>query len=278
MDAPAAGESAEATLHSPADAPRAAGEQVDGASWNRFDALPADGYGSDADLVARARTDSEAFGCLYERYVARIYSYVYHRVGNAQDAEDLTARTFHRALDAIDKYEERGLPFAAWLFRIAHNLVANWHRDRSRRRLLSLDRMWLQRSDEADPVDEFERMETHDALWEAINRLPADRRDLLIYKFSGRMSNTEIGGLLKKSESAIKSLYFRTLATLRKDLEAAGWGSDADGDGDGDGLAEAFEAINAGLLPEDQLPSGDLPEEELPEEELLADELPPARS
>jgi len=188
--------------------------------------LPADGYGSDADLVERARKEPEAFGFLYERYVDRIYSYVYHRVGNQQDAEDLTARTFHRALDAMEGYEDRGLPFAAWLFRIAHNLVANWHRDRSRRRFLSLDRIWSQRSESDVPEGELERKETHDALWDAINRLPAERRDLLLYKFSGRMSNVEIGGLLKKSESAIKSLYFRTLAALRKDLEASGWGSD----------------------------------------------------
>lgn len=195
------------------------------------DALyPDDGQGSDADLVERARSDPEAFGLLYERYVDRIYSYCYHRVGNAQDAEDLTARTFHRALDALDHYEERGLPFAAWLFRIAHNLVANWHRDRSRRRFLSLDRIWSQRSEVDDPEGELERQESHDALWRAINRLPADRRDLLLYKFSSQMSNVEIGAVLKKSESAIKSLYFRTLAALRRDLEAAGWGSESDAD------------------------------------------------
>lgn len=183
----------------------------------------------DAALVELARTEPDAFGVLYERYIDRIYSYVYHRVGNAQDAEDLTARTFHRALDNLDTYEDRGLPFAAWLFRIAHNLVANWHRDRSRRRFLSLDRIWSHRNDSDDPEGELEKKETHDALWSAINRLPNDRRDLLIYKFSSRMSNTEIGQLMHKSESAIKSLYFRTLAALRKELEARGWGVEGAG-------------------------------------------------
>ncbi len=181
----------------------------------------------DAALVERARTDAAAFGVLYERYVDRIYSYVYHRVGNAQDAEDLTARTFHRALDHLDRYEDRGLPFAAWLFRIAHNLVANWHRDRSRRRFLSLDRIWSHRTEGDDPEGVLERKESHDALWAAIQALPPDRRDLLLYKFSGRMSNVEIGLLMHKSESAIKSLYFRTLASLRKELEARGWGPPA---------------------------------------------------
>ena len=138
----------------------------------------------------------------------------------------MTARTFHRALDNLGSYEDRGLPFAAWLFRIAHNLVANWHRDHGRRRFLSLDRIWSHRAETDDPENELEKKETHAALWTAINRLPADRRDLLIYKFGSRLSNVEIGQLMDKSESAIKSLYFRTLASLRKELENRGWGAD----------------------------------------------------
>jgi len=185
-------------------------------------------------LVEQARQDPAAFGILYERYIDRIYSYIYHRVGNGQDAEDLTARTFYRALGKLDTYEDRGLPFSAWLFRIAHNLVANWHRDHSRRRFLSLDRFWSygsnSRSPEAlieRPEDLVEQEEKHEALWAAINRLPEDRRDLLIHKFSRRLSNVEIGDIMNKSESAVKSLYFRTLSSLRDDLEARGWGKQA---------------------------------------------------
>lgn len=189
---------------------------------------PAGFAGDDVELIQRARQDSDAFGTLYEKYVDRVYVYIYHRVGNTQDAEDLTARTFHRALGSIHNYEERGLPFAAWLFRIAHNLVANWHRDRSRRRFLSLDRIWSHRSEGDDPERELEKKETHDALWEAINQLPDERRDLLIYKFGIRLSNLEIGETMNKSESAVKSLYFRTLAALRKELESRGWGLPSD--------------------------------------------------
>ena len=195
--------------------------------------------GDDVELIQRARQDPEAFGMLYEKYVDRVYAYVYHRVGNTQDAEDLTARTFHRALGSIQSYEERGLPFAAWLFRIAHNLVANWHRDRSRRRFLSLDRIWSHRSEGDDPERELEKKETHDALWEAINELPDERRDLLIYKFGIRLSNLEIGETMNKSESAVKSLYFRTLAALRKELEGRGWGLPSEEIGFAGGLAEA---------------------------------------
>ncbi len=175
-------------------------------------------------LIAQARRDPSAFGVLYERYIDRIYAYIYHRVGNVQEAEDLTARTFYRALDNLESYEDRGAPFAAWLFRIAHNLMANWHRDRSRRRFLSLDRLWGHSTGQDSPERQVEQAETHEALWSAISRLPEERRNLLLWKFGSQMSNLEIGELMDKSESAIKSLYFRTLAALRQDLEARGWG------------------------------------------------------
>ncbi len=178
---------------------------------------------AEALLVQQARQDPAAFGLLYERYVERIYAYIYHRVNNVQDAEDLTARTFYRALDHLDQYEDRGAPFAAWLFRIAHNLVANWYRERSRRRFLSLDSLWGYSRAGESPEQQVEQAETRAALWSAINRLPEERRKLLQFKFGEQMSNLEIGALLNKSESAIKSLYFRTLAALRQDLEARGW-------------------------------------------------------
>lgn len=174
-------------------------------------------------LVQQARQDPKAFGALYELYVDRIYAYIYHRVGNAEDAEDLTARTFYRALDRFDTYEDRGLPFSAWLFRIAHNLVANWYRERHRRPLLSLDRLWSHSEPHTSLEHQVEQEERQAALWAAINRLPEERRSLLLLKFGSQMSNVEIGELLRKSESAVKSLYFRTLATLRKDMEAHGW-------------------------------------------------------
>lgn len=179
----------------------------------------------EAALVERAKEEPAAFGILYERYIDRVYAYIYHRVGNAQDTEDLTARTFYRALDKLHTYEDRGLPFSAWLFRIAHNLVANWHRDRGRRRFLSLDKLWSHSKEGDTPEEQVEREENHAALWDAIDRLPEDRRNLLLYKFGSRLSNLEIGELLQKSESAIKSLYFRTLASLRKELETTGWGT-----------------------------------------------------
>jgi RNA polymerase sigma-70 factor (ECF subfamily) len=208
-------------LHAPLDEPRYALPQEPISSTPLAAPSEAD---DESLLVAQARQEPTAFGVLYERYIDRIYAYIYHRVGNAQETEDLTARTFYRALDKLETYQDRGLPFSAWLFRIAHNLVANWHRDHGRRRFLSLDRLWGQSREGDTPEEHVEQAETHEALWTAINRLPAERKALLLYKFGSRLSNLEIGQLMQKSEGAIKSLYFRTLAALRKDLEAMGWG------------------------------------------------------
>jgi len=118
----------------------------------------------------------------------------------------------------LDTYEDRGLPFGAWLFRIAHNLVANWHRDQSRRTFLPIDGLVFPGERRAEPEATVERREGEEALWAAIERLPEERRRLLLHKFGDQLTNLEIGELMQKSEGAIKSLYFRTLAALRKDL------------------------------------------------------------
>ena len=174
--------------------------------------------------MERAKEDPMAFGVLYKKYVRKIYSYIYCRTGNRYDAEDLTSRTFHRALANIDRYESKGLPFSAWLYRIAHNLVANWLRDRSRHKVISLDELALTRQrSESAPEHQAEANEEREALLEAIRRLPSDRQQLLILKLMEGMSNVEIGQVLGRSEGAIKSLYFRTLIVLREDLEKRGF-------------------------------------------------------
>lgn len=173
----------------------------------------------EAELIAQAKNDGDAFGVLYERYYDRIYTYVYYRTGNSHDAEDLTARIFMRAMHHIGKFEQRGVPFAAWLYRIAHNLVANWHRDQSRRQIVSLDDVLQWQSSASQPEFEIELLEDRDALIAAIRRLPIDRQELLVLKFVDRLSNREIGAILERSEGAIKSLYHRTLLSLREDLQ-----------------------------------------------------------
>ncbi len=169
-------------------------------------------------LIEQAKSDPGAFGLLYENYLQKIYNYVYYRTGNHHDAEDLTAKTFQRAMKHISRYEQRGVPFSAWLYRIAHNVVANWHRDQSRRKVVALDELVLYQRWQQSLEGLVEENEEKRELLKAIRRLPADRQQLLILKFVEGMSNEATGQIMGRSEGAIKSLYHRTLLALRKEM------------------------------------------------------------
>ncbi len=173
-------------------------------------------------LIERAKNDAEAFGALYERYVDRVYNYIFYRIGDTHEAEDLTARVFYRALGHIRDYHQRGAPFAAWLYRIAHNLVANWHRDQSRRRLVRLDDLAALPERGDGPQRQAEQGEDARTLLAAIRTLPAERQQVLILKFVDELSNAEIARIMGRSEGAIKSLYHRTLISLREELDRRG--------------------------------------------------------
>ena len=180
---------------------------------------------SDQALARRAKTDRDAFGKLYERHITAIYRYVYYRVGSVEDAEDLTARTFVRALKHVANYNDRGVPFTAWLYRIAHNVVANYHRDNSRHPAVPLDEMDVQGESEAahqQEVDHDQRIDAErerERLLRAIRQLPEERQHLIVLKFVEQMQNAEIGQIMNRSEGAIKSLYHRTLLQLREIMD-----------------------------------------------------------
>jgi RNA polymerase sigma-70 factor, ECF subfamily len=170
-------------------------------------------------LERAARGDSDAFGKLYERYVERIFNYVYYRTGDVHDAEDLTARVFHRALNHIVNYTDRGLPFSAWLYRIAHNLIANWHRDRSRHQEIPLSEAPTIHYKGDPPETALIQTQEREAILKIVQGLPAERQNLIILKFVEHLSNLEIGEIMGRSEGAVKSLYHRTLLALRDELE-----------------------------------------------------------
>jgi len=169
-------------------------------------------------LIERARREPEAFGRLYEQYVARIYNYHYRHTGNVHEAEDLTSRTFYRALRSIDSYQERGYSFQAWLFRIAHNLVVNLYRDQSRRPSVPLDDVLPAALIADDSHERMEQREEAHALAQAFEGLPEERKTLLLLKFVEGLSNEEIAVVLGRTEGAVKALYHRTLLTLRRSM------------------------------------------------------------
>jgi len=174
------------------------------------------------DLIDAAKTDPKAFGSLYRRYVERIFNYIYYRTGNPKDAEDLTGKVFFKALDKIQGYKHMGLPFSAWLYRIAHNLVANYHRDRAKKQEISLDVIPGQVVPQSEVLPEasIARSQEVDELLAIIRDLSPNRQELLILKFVDQLSNKEIGQIMRKSEGAIKSLYHRTLLELREKMNS----------------------------------------------------------
>lgn len=183
-------------------------------------------------ILSRAiQGDHEAFGKLYESYVERIFNYVYYRTGNQHDAEDLTARVFYRALRRIPQYQERGLPLSAWLYRIAHNLVANWHRDRGRRPEISLDEGYTIIPQSEHPEVTLLQLEEQDHLLKILHDLPPDRQQLIILKFIEHLSNAEIGQIMGRTEGAVKSLYHRTLLSLRVEMESTALSDKSDSEG-----------------------------------------------
>jgi len=170
----------------------------------------------EVSLINLARTDPDAFGVLYERYVDRIYNYVFFRVGNASDAEDLTSKVFFKALKSIGGYKHMGLPFSAWLYRIAHNLVANYHRDRLRAREISIENLVLPDTGKHPaPEQKIQQNQENEFLLRLINDLSPQKKELVLLKFVQNLTNQEISYIFGKTEGAIKSLYHRTLLELR---------------------------------------------------------------
>ena len=182
------------------------------------------------ELINTAKNDPIAFGVLYKRYVERIYNYIYYRTSSSKDAEDLTEKVFFKALNHISGYKHMGLPFSAWLYRIAHNLVANYHRDSARKKEISLDYLpgsSLPHSG-SHPESKVVQSQEVDNLLLVIKNLAPNRQELLILKFVDQLSNREIGKIMRKSEGAIKSLYHRTLLELRELMDIGRLNGDQD--------------------------------------------------
>jgi RNA polymerase sigma-70 factor (ECF subfamily) len=190
---------------------------------DRYNIEPVPGSSDEVDegaLVAAAKRDPREFGPLYELYVDRIYRFAYRRVGTHHEAEDITAQTFQQALQALPAYEWRGLPFGAWLFRIAGNIINR--RGRTSGREVAVEDVTVfsgyEETDD-DPADQVWRSEEAGELAEKIKRLPPDQQRVLVLKFSHGMKNREIGDLMGRSEGAIKQLVHRALVSLRASIE-----------------------------------------------------------
>ena len=157
---------------------------------------------------------------LYRTHLRDVYSYAYYRIGNHHDAEDLTEQTFLQAYRHFERAqrESNGRPLRPWLIRIAHNLAANYYRDRSRRPQTALDDAGSLSA--PHPTEELvQEREAVKEVLEGVSKLPEDRREALIMRFALDMDNREIARALDRSEGATKVLIHRAIKQLEQGLE-----------------------------------------------------------
>lgn len=161
-------------------------------------------------MVEAARQDPTRFAELYESNFERVYAFVVRRLNDRADAEDVTSEVFHKALANLARFKWQGVPFAAWLIRIARNIIA----DRAKRAAKESD---LGEFDEGAEIVQstFEEVERQTNLFRLVDQLPEDQRLVIKMRFAGERSIREIAEKLGRSEGAVKQLQFRGLQKLR---------------------------------------------------------------
>ena len=167
-------------------------------------------------LIEAAQADPARFADLYELNFERVYAYALRRVQSRAEAEDLTAEVFHQALANLKRFEWRGIPFAAWLFRIAGNLISDkWQRSG---REVSDEQQIESAQASSGEIEEVERKAT---LFRLVRTLPDEQRRVVVLRFVEEKSIKEVAKAVRKSEGAVKQLQFRALTALRARMEGA---------------------------------------------------------
>ena len=164
-------------------------------------------------LIEAAQKDPSRFAELYEQNFHRVYAYVARRVRDRAETQDLTAHVFHQALANVGKFKWKGSPFAAWLYRIAANAIA----DQAKRKMRESGSE-PSASIETATVPDLEEVERRARLFTAVEKLPEDQRRVIVMRFAEEKSIREIAGELGRSEGAVKQLQFRGLENLRNRL------------------------------------------------------------
>jgi len=168
-------------------------------------------------LIEAAQKDPARFADLYELHFERVYAYVVRRVQDRAESEDLTAEVFHQALANLKRFEWRGIPFAAWLFRIAANLISDrWQH--ARREIV--DDSAVSGSAQVEPA-EIEAVEKRATLFRLVETLPPEQRRVVVLRFAEQKSIRQVAREIRKTEGAVKQLQFRALTNLRARLEGA---------------------------------------------------------
>lgn len=169
------------------------------------------------NLVQAAKTNPDAFDVLYRRYVLRIYRYLCLRVPNEEEAADLTQHVFIQVFEALPKYQERNLPFSAWLFRIARNAAIDSYRKKRRNNFVEfVPDPSSQLISQLDPESLILQTERQQQVRKLISKLDSNKRELLALRFASDLTISEIAVVVGKSEAAIRKQLTRIITELRK--------------------------------------------------------------
>lgn len=171
-------------------------------------------------LVEQARSGgAEAFGHLYDLFLDKIYRFIFLKVSNKQEAEDLSQQVFMKAWEAIGRFEDEGVPFSSWLYKIARNLVIDFYR--TRKASISLEEnidsevLW----DEIDAGEEIVRNHEKETILIALNDLTEDQKDVILLRYIEDLSYDEIAKITNKNQTALRILQYRGMKKLRVILE-----------------------------------------------------------
>lgn len=171
-------------------------------------------------LVEQARSgEAEAFGHLYDLFLDKIYRFIFLKVSNKQEAEDLSQQVFMKAWEAIGRFEDEGVPFSSWLYKIARNLVIDFYR--TRKASISLEEnidsevLW----DEIDAGEEIVRNHEKEMILIALNDLTGDQKDVILLRYIEDLPYDEIAKITNKNQTALRILQYRGMKKLRVILE-----------------------------------------------------------
>jgi len=168
-------------------------------------------------LVRQAQDrDPEAFAQLYEAHFDKIYRYIAFKVGNETEAEDMTQQVFLKALQSISSFKWKGIPFSAWLFRIAHNQVVDYLRKKAKQATVPIDNLAVAASD--NPQQAVEQKLDIEQLALATEQLTEAQREVISLRFASELSTVQVAKVMGRSQGAVKALQHNAIVALRKAL------------------------------------------------------------
>ena len=163
---------------------------------------------------AQRKKKEEVLASLFEKYYDKIARYIFVRIGDQAQAEDLSSEVFLKALRSLDSYEERGIAMQSWLFRIAHNLVVDHYRKAAKQKTVPIDTVQVEA--EEDPLTTAETNIEFEKVTRAMEQLTREQREVLELRFFGGLTSKETGSILKKSDGAVRETQHAAIKKLRK--------------------------------------------------------------